>query len=167
MQPNNMFVITGRLVRDPKVYDNKDGSKKIQVTVATSDNFKSKNGARNQDGTTQPGYGAQFVSAEAYVNAATASKKGIGVYGLMQKGTMVSLGGTIKSSSYEKDGQTVYTQTLNIDSVTLMGRAKNAGGAAAATAETTTEPAVAAQPADAGAVGDDFDDEDMPFGDEA
>ena len=42
----NYGIVTGRLTRDPAVYNNNDGSRKIRFTVAAQDHFTDGGGNR-------------------------------------------------------------------------------------------------------------------------
>lgn len=103
----NTGTAIGRLTRDPAVFANKDGSHKVMLTLACQDNFKS--GADKKRGT-------NFVSVEAFVPAG----KGTGVYAYMHQGDLVGVEYSVRSSSYTKDGETQYVQSLLVQSVDLM-----------------------------------------------
>ena len=63
----NYGMVTGRLVRDFKVCNNRDGSRKILFTVAAADNYKRKDER----------YHSQFISLEAFIPG---NQKDNGVY---------------------------------------------------------------------------------------
>lgn len=96
MNVKNFGILSGRLSKDPKVFDNGDGSKKVYLTVACRNNYKS------ADGTT----GAEFIDCEAFIPAG----RELGVYGYMEKGTPVTLVYSQRKDTYTKDGETVYRQ---------------------------------------------------------
>ena len=73
----NYGMVTGRLVRDPKVCINRDRSRKILFTVAALDNYKDKDGHRS----------SQFISLEAFVSG---SQEDNGVYGYLNHGDLVT-----------------------------------------------------------------------------
>lgn len=141
----------GRLTRDPKVFPNKDGSRKIMLTVAAQDNFKNREGQR----------GAQYVPFEAFV---AAKNENNGVYDLLHEGDLIAVQYTVKTPSYtDGNGQMQYKLSLvpeNIDmleskTVTQQRAAKkNAGtGAEAPVAKDNAAAAPAAEP-----------EEELPFG---
>ena len=107
MNIKNFGTVIGRLTKEPVVFSNSDGSRKVMLTVATQDNFKNAGGER----------GTQFVNLEAFVSNLT---PGLGVYDSMHKGDMGGIGFTVKSNSYEKNGETVYSQVLQVTDVDLM-----------------------------------------------
>lgn len=164
MNIKNYGVIIGRLTKDIVVFPNSDGSKKVMLTVAAQDNFKNAAGER----------GTQFVNLEAFVSN---QSQGLGVYEYMHKGDLVGIGYTVKSNSYEKNGETIYTQVLQVTDVDLMesksAQARRAAVAtnAAAVAPAADAPAAPAAPAPAPKTngrkrGKKASDEVLPFGEE-
>lgn len=148
MNTRNFGIVTGRLAQDPVVFDNKDGSKKVKVKLAVADNFKS-----GPDQVKQ----TRFVELDGFVNAENA-KKGLGVYGMMHQGDMVSLQYTLQPNSYEKGGETVYVTNLLIQQVDLLeSRATTQARAAKKAIEGAAAPAAATPAADAGVA------EEAPF----
>ena len=100
---NNYGTITGNLVRDPKVLEKKDGSKKVFVTIAAKDNFRS-----GADKT----YGTQFVRLQGYVKAGSE----LGVYSFMKKGAPWTLGYSVRTNNYvDAAGEKHYGQVLFIE----------------------------------------------------
>lgn len=148
VNPRNHGIAIGRLTRDPTVLKNVDGSHKVMFTLAVQNNFKS--GPDKTKGT-------NFVAVEAFVSA---GKEGLGVYDYMHKGDLIGVEYSVRSSSYERDGKTFYTQTLLVQSVDLMERKRT-------TDARHTKNDVKAQAADADPVPpideDDWDDEDAPL----
>lgn len=144
MNIKNYGVIIGRLTKNPTVFTNSDGSRKVMLTVAAQDNFKNAAGERD----------SQFVNVEAFVSNKSAN---LGVYEYMHKGDMVGIGYTVKSNSYQKNGETVYTQVLQVTDVDLMESksaqarraAVTANAAAVAPAPAAADAAPAETPAEA------------------
>lgn len=104
---NNSFNLIGRTTREIQVYDNKDGSRKVLMTIAVQNNFKSRDGERK----------SQFINVEALIPA---MQNGLGIYAYIHKGDLIAVGGSIRSSVYQKDGQPVFKQILNVEDVTLL-----------------------------------------------
>lgn len=103
----NYGVAIGRLVKDPVVFSNKDGSKKVMITLAVQDNYKSADGTK----------GSQFIALEAFV-----SNKSTGntVYDYMHKGDKVGVEYTVRTNNYkDAKGEDVYSQVLFIQSADL------------------------------------------------
>ena len=113
----NFGVILGRLVADPMVFDNADGSKKVRFTVAARDNFK-----------TQGEYKSQFIPVEAF-----------GVYEYTKKGSLVDLEYSVRTSVQEKDGEKRYFTNLLVQSVELLDAKKTETAETAAPAEAAVE----------------------------
>lgn len=103
---NNEGKVLGRLTRDVKAFDNKDGSKKVLLTVAVRDSFK-----------TQGEYKTQFINLQGFVRKEVNFDKS--VYAYMHKGDLVHIGYEVRSNNYEKNGEMVYDQILFINQVSL------------------------------------------------
>lgn len=101
---SNYGIVEGRLTKAPVVMDNKDGSKKVFVTVAVQDNFAS--GAEKERKT-------QFVNLEGFVP----KDRKTSVYDKLEVGDKIAVQYRIETPSYEKDGQRVYRTVLTIESV--------------------------------------------------
>lgn len=135
MNMNNFAIVRGRLVADPAVFANKDGSSKVKFTVATEDNYKGKDGKR----------GAQMIAVEAFTKDYTKSP-----YSKIHKGDKVSLECSLRNNNYtDKDGKPVYSTIVFVEaiqfeeskSVTEARAAENAAKAAEAAAAVAVAPA--------------------------
>lgn len=126
----NFGIATGRLTKDPHVFPvNKDGSRKLKVSLAVQDNFKNKEGQR----------GVQFLEFEAFVPG---SKEGLGVYDYMHKGDLVSLGYTLRTNNYkDANGVMHYGQIALIQEVDLMASKKTEAKDSKAENQATAAPA--------------------------
>lgn len=112
MNMNNYGTVEGRLTRDPKILENKDGSRKVKFTVAAQDNFKGPDGKR----------GTQFVNLDGFIRA---DKQGNGVYDSMHEGDLVKVHYTVKTNNYvDKDGNQVFGMVLQVQEIQL-GESKN------------------------------------------
>lgn len=111
MNVKNNFQIIGRLVADPTIYDNKDGSKKVRYTIATRDNYVNRKGERN----------TQFIPVETFLSADTISKRGVGVFAHAHKGDFVAVTGRIQNNNYtDKDGVLHYGCILQVKTYDFM-----------------------------------------------
>lgn len=132
--PNNHAHAIGRLVRDPKVFTNSDGSKTLKFNLLAEQNW----GERKVDS----------LPMTAFVRKDT---EGLGVFAYVHEGDLVAVDYSIRSSRWEKNGETQYGTDLLIEnisflepkSVTSKRREEKLAKAAAANAG-------AAAPADAG-----------------
>lgn len=101
---NNVTTI-GRLTSDPVLFQNQDGSRRVRLTVAARNNFTSRDGKVK----------SQFVSLTKLLPA----DRGNGAFDYIHEGDLVGFGSHVESDSYEKNGETIYVQTLEIDTVDL------------------------------------------------
>lgn len=133
----NLGIVEGRLTKDPVVFENSDGSKKVMVTVAVQDNYKNANTGER---------GTQFINLEAFVSN---KSKGLGAFDYMKKGDLVGFEYTVRSNNYtDKEGVQHYGQVLFIQSTDLKETKKsqaarataNAASAAADMPATDEEP---------------------------
>lgn len=135
----NIGIAEGRLTKDPVVFNNSDGSKKVMVTVAVQDNYK--NSTTGERGT-------QFINLEAFISN---KSKGLGAFDYMHKGDLVGFEYTIRSNNYtDKDGVAHYGQVLFIQSTDLKetkkSQAARATSSAAAAAADMPAPANEEEP---------------------
>ncbi len=109
----NNVVLVGRLVRDPDVRYNPNGTGVARFTVACDRRFK-------REG--QPE--ADFISCVAFGKTAEFMEK------YFAKGRLIGLQGSIQTGSYtNKDGQKVYTTDVVVDNVEFVGSRGENGGA--------------------------------------
>ena len=126
MNSNNFGLARGRLTRNPLVFTNKDGSRKVKFTLALQDNYVGKDGMR----------GSQFVSFDGFVQA---DKQDNGVYDLLHQGDLVTVHYTVRSSNYkDKNDATVYSQVLFVQGIQFE-ESKHAAGSHTANAPTEDE----------------------------
>lgn len=141
MNISNYGVIEGRLAKDPKVFTNSDGSRKVMITVAAQRNYKNKDGQRETD----------FIQLEHYLPA---TKEGNGAYDILKKGDTAAFQYTVRPNNYEDaNGNMHYGQCLLIEQ-TQIRSTKNSVQKGAAAAQGT--PVTPDMPAAA-------DEDDVPF----
>lgn len=138
MNLNNFGIGEGRVTKKPVAMDNKDGSKKVFVTVAVQDNFAS--GADKERKT-------QFINFEGFVP----KDKKSSVYDKLEVGDKIAVQYRIDTPSYEKDGEKVYRTVLVIENIQFKEsmaektarQARHAANAAAADADADAQaPAI-------------------------
>ena len=130
MNLSNYGMCEGRVTKKPVAMDNKDGSKKVFVTLAVQDNFAS---GKDKERKTQ------FLNLEGFVPKDRQSS----VYEKMEVGDKVAIQYRVETPSYEKDGQTIYKTALVIENIQFKEsmaektarQARHAADAAAADAE--------------------------------
>lgn len=94
MTAANTGTLIGRLANDPKAFENKDGSKKVLITLYVDRPYK-------KDGKTI----SDAISTEAFVNKAT---NGLGPFGYAHKGDLVAVSTHIEQMAYDVNGETKY-----------------------------------------------------------
>ena len=138
MNMNNFGVLRGRLVADPAVFGNSDGSSKVKFSLACENNYKGKDGKRD----------SQIIPVEAYVKEYDKSP-----YARIGKGDKVSVEVSLRQNNYtDKDGNKVYglvvfAENIQFEESKSVTEARHAANAAAAAANTEAAPAPAPVPA--------------------
>ncbi|WP_434598126.1 single-stranded DNA-binding protein [Streptomyces sp. A5-4] len=157
--PRNNGQLIGRLANDPKVFENKDGSKKVLFTVFTDRAYTNAQNQRDSDA----------VPVEAFVRAQT---QGLGPYANIHKGDLVAVGYTLRMDRYSKGGEQVFDLKVISEDITFLEprsvtqarlneRVQNAEAQNQALQAQTPTPVAAAAPAVAHA---SAVDEQLPFG---
>ena len=104
---NNYGIVTGRLTTDPFIYQNNDGSRKIRITLAVSDNYKNTNGKRS----------TQFLPLEAFIPV----DRKLGVFDMVHAGDKISAAYTVKNNNYtdKNTNKMVYGLVLQIERISF------------------------------------------------
>lgn len=111
MNIRNQFIAIGRLVSDPTVFDNADGSKKVRFTVAAKDNFAGKDGKKD----------SQFLPMEVFRSAKAVTASGLGIYANLHQGDLVAVSGQIQNNNYtDKNGEKHYELVLHVETCEFM-----------------------------------------------
>ncbi|MFI8089121.1 single-stranded DNA-binding protein [Streptomyces sp. NPDC086080] len=105
--PRNNGQLIGRLANDPKVFENKDGSKKVLFTVFTDRAYTNAQNQRDSDA----------VPVEAFVRAQT---QGLGPYANIHKGDLVAVGFTLRMDRYSKNGEPVFDLKVISEDITFL-----------------------------------------------
>lgn len=105
----NIFILTGRLTRDPQDFSKKKGKKgytMARFTIACD-------AYRNEEKT------ADFIPCMAWGNIADVILK------YTEQGSLVSVSGHIQTGSYEdEDGETIYTTDMVVEKLDLLSSSK-------------------------------------------
>ena len=107
----NRVILMGRITRDLEIRQTPNGNSVLRFTVAVDRPVKQ--GAEKQ---------TDFISCTAWGQQA----EFIGRY--FGKGRMIALEGSIRTGSYDKNGQTVYTTDVNVERVSFTGEPRQDGG---------------------------------------
>lgn len=97
--PFNNGTAIGRLARDPQVFDNTNGSKKIIITVMVDDNFRSGPEKKAK---------SHGIPIETYI----APGAPLGGWGSIHKGDLIGQDYRVDTTPYTKNGEKVYPITL-------------------------------------------------------
>ena len=109
----NKAIICGRLGRDPEIRVTAKGNEVAQLNIATDESFKDKNGERQS----RTDWHRAIVFGDGLISKV--------VKPYLKKGSSVLIEGTIRTDSYEKEGQTHYTQEIIVKDLTLMDSKKS------------------------------------------
>ena len=123
----NKAIFTGNLTRDPETSVTQSGDPQTKFTIAVNRPFKNANGERDAD----------FIQVKCYnKNAENAAK-------YLKKGRKVGVVCKVRTGSYKKDEQTIYTTDFIVEDLEFLSSAQDDGATA------SPEPAKAqpAQPA--------------------
>ncbi|MEU0942405.1 single-stranded DNA-binding protein [Streptomyces canus] len=105
--PHSTASVIGRLANDPKVFENKDGSKKVMLTVFVDRSYTDAQGNRISDA----------LPFEAFVRAQT---PGTGPFAHVHKGDLVSLSYEPRMNRYTKNGAEVFEVKLEIQNISFL-----------------------------------------------
>lgn len=106
----NSVVLAGRLTKKIELRQTKTGNAVAQFSLAVQRRFKNANGEKETD----------FINCVAY--GKTAENLAL----LTEKGSLIGAEGSIRTGSYEKQGQRVYTTDIHLDSFALLESKKTA-----------------------------------------
>ena len=115
----NSVNLIGRLVRDPELKYNQSGMAILKFTVAV-DRKLSKDKKEEAERNNQPT--ADFISCIAFGKTAETTAN------YHSKGSQIGVEGRIQTGSYEKDGRTIYTTDVLVNSITFIGSKNNSNG---------------------------------------
>lgn len=107
MNVKNFGIAEGYVTRDPQIFENKDGSRKVMFTIGSQQNFINKNTKERE---------TDFIQVEAFLSK---DKKDNSVYEWIFKGSHIAVQYTVRTSVYQEAGKDVYKQVLFIESVDL------------------------------------------------
>ncbi len=110
----NKVTLVGRLVRDPELRNTPSGKAVANFTLALDRGFKDKETGE---------------STADFIRITTWDKQAENVGNMLKKGRLVLIDGSIRTGSYEKDGQKIYTTDVQASRVVFLDRDKSAEGA--------------------------------------
>lgn len=135
----NKIQLTGRITKDIELRKTSSGTSIVQLDIAIRRNRK------KEDGT----YDTDFFNLDSFGSTADFIAK------YCHKGDMIGIVGRLQNNNYEKDGKTVYKNSIIIEEIDLLSSNKN------------TKPSEETEPEDNGFSGFDgkveVQDSDLPF----
>lgn len=121
----NVVALTGRLTRDVELKYTQSGDAVCRFTLAVNRPFKNANGENEAD----------FVNCTAWRKTAETMSN------FLSKGSLVGVEGAIRTGSYEKDGQRIFTTEVNVSNFTFLETKREAEqNRAAQQAQPTQQP---------------------------
>lgn len=105
----NKVTLIGNLGHNPEVHIFESGKKKVSFSVATTRRFKNKETGEQETDST-------WHRCEVWGKLADIAEK------FLVKGSLVHIDGSIQNSSYEKEGVTIYTSTIQVREFTMLGK---------------------------------------------
>jgi len=150
----NKVILVGNLGRDPESRYMPDGGAIVNVSIATTDTWKDKNGEKQEK---TEWHRVVFFGKLAEI---------AGEY--LKKGSQVYVEGRLQTRKWQdKEGQDKYTTEIIANAMQMLGSRQGMGGAAPDMGERDSAPAsrpapAGKAPAKSGGKFDDFED-DIPF----
>lgn len=144
----NKVILVGNLGADPDVRYSANGNAVTRINVATSERWKDKQSGELQERTEW--HRVVFFGRLAEI---------AGEY--LRKGMQVYIEGSLRTSSYEKEGQTHYSTDIIANEMQMLG-SRQGGGGNFESRDTGSAPARGQQAGGGSGAADDFDD-DIPF----
>lgn len=115
----NSVNLIGRLVREPELKYTQSGLAVLRFTVAV-DRKLSEDKREEAERNNQPT--ADFISCTAFGKTAEV------IANYHNKGSQIGVEGRIQTGSYEKEGRTIYTTDVLVNSITFVGSKNNNSG---------------------------------------
>ena len=104
---NRVFLI-GNCGGEPQMKTFASGNKVAQITLATSERYKDRNGEQKED--------TEWHSVQAFGKLADVVER------YVHKGMLLYVDGKIRTRSYEADGRTIYRTEIVADHIQMLDR---------------------------------------------
>ena len=104
----NKVTIIGNTGKDPEIKTFASGNKVAQITLATSERYKDRNGEQKED--------TEWHSVQAFGKLADVVER------YVRKGMLLYVDGKIRTRSYEADGRTIYRTEIVADHIQMLDR---------------------------------------------
>jgi len=120
----NKVILIGNLGKDPEVFTFENGNKKVSFSLATTESFKNKDGARVDR--------TEWHNIVFYRGLADIATQ------YLKKGQTIYLEGSIRTRTYDNsEGRKVYVTEIEGNSMTMLGGKRLEGEAPASTSSTS------------------------------
>ena len=107
----NRVTLIGNVGSNPEIKTFASGNKVAQITLATSERYKDRNGEQKED--------TEWHSVQAFGKLADVVER------FVHKGSLLYLDGKIRTRSYEADGRTMYRTEILADHIQMLDRREN------------------------------------------
>ena len=107
----NKVLLIGNVGKDPEIKTFASGNKVAQITLATSERYKDRNGEQKED--------TEWHSVQAFGKLADVVER------FVHRGSLLYLDGKIRTRSYEADGRTMYRTEILADHIQMLDRREN------------------------------------------
>ena len=107
----NKVLLIGNVGAEPQIKTLASGNKVANITLATSERYKDRNGEQKED--------TEWHSVQAFGKLADVVER------FVHKGSLLYLDGKIRTRSYEADGRTVYRTEILADHIQMLDRREN------------------------------------------
>ena len=109
----NKVMLLGNLGADPELKMTQSGQAVLKLRLATTETYLDKNQTRQER--------TEWHSVTLW------GKRGEALAKFLQKGERIFVEGSLRTSSYEKNGEKRYSTEINATNIILAGRGKGAG----------------------------------------
>ncbi len=110
----NKVILIGNLGRDPEIRYSQQGTAIVNFSIATSEEWKDNQGQKQER--------TEWTRVVVFGKMAEVCEK------YLSKGRQVYVEGKLRTSSYEKDGQTHYSTDVIASTVQFLGSKQDGGG---------------------------------------
>ena len=107
----NKVLLIGNVGKDPEIKTFASGNKVANITLATSERYKDRNGEQKEE--------TEWHSVQAFGKLADVVER------FVHKGSLLYLDGKIRTRSYEADGRTMYRTEIIADHIQMLDRREN------------------------------------------
>jgi single-strand DNA-binding protein len=107
----NKVTLVGRLTRDPESRTTSSGKQVANITLAVDRGFKDKDSNESK---------ADFIRVNIWEKQAELAMK------YLTKGQLILIEGSLRTGSYEKEGQKYYTTDITSSKIIFLGKSKRA-----------------------------------------